>query len=167
MNVVTRAMRTSMVNRAGGMTFRSRPMLRMMSSVSPRVFMSTPRAIDSRHPIPMTRAATVEPPHLPATATSRISPQTPHRRSSPPRRPRLVRRPVKAKNRGRRNTTVKSSSLATSSPTSSERAGMTAPSRKAPKMAWIPMRSVARADRRMATNNRASTAEGSWPCCSW
>ena len=54
--------------------------------------------------------------------------------------------------------TVKSSSLPTSSRMSSERWGMIAPNRNAPKMAWMPMRSVATALTRIPTNRLASSA---------
>ena len=50
MNVVTSAMITIIVNRVGEMTPRSSPMLRTISSIRPRVFISTPSAADSRQP---------------------------------------------------------------------------------------------------------------------
>ena len=94
MNVVTRAMITSMANSVGGMTPRSSPMLRMISSVRPRVFIRIPTANDSRHLRPTALAAAVDPPHLPSTATNRIRPQNSHSLGSPPMSPMRVRRPV-------------------------------------------------------------------------
>src|SRR6266540_3326693 len=47
--VVTRAISTIIANKVGEMTPMSSPMLRMMSSIRPRVFIIAPRASDSRH----------------------------------------------------------------------------------------------------------------------
>src|SRR3954454_16276610 len=64
MKVVISAMITSIANSVGGMTPRSSPMLRMMSSVRPRVFIRIPTASDSRQCRPTALAAAVDPPHL-------------------------------------------------------------------------------------------------------
>ena len=53
MKVVTSAMRTIMVNRAGDRTPRSSPAFRITSSTNPRVFIRTPRASESLHVIPV------------------------------------------------------------------------------------------------------------------
>ena len=50
MNVVTSAMITSIVNKVGSMTCRSRPMFKTINSVRPRVFIKTPIAAESRSP---------------------------------------------------------------------------------------------------------------------
>ena len=63
--VVTIAIRTIMAKTASVMTPSSRPMLRITSSMRPRVFMSTPMADASRQGRPHTRAAAAEPPNLP------------------------------------------------------------------------------------------------------
>jgi hypothetical protein len=93
MTVVTMAINTIMVKRAGEMTPRSRPMLRIMSSMRPRVFINTPRAAASRQPSPVVKAATVLPPNLPSVATPMISRQN-SQRSALSRSPTWVRNPV-------------------------------------------------------------------------
>jgi hypothetical protein len=55
--VVTSAISTMIVNTAVMITPSSSPTLRMTSSVSPRVFISTPMAAASCHDSPVTRAA--------------------------------------------------------------------------------------------------------------
>ena len=57
MTVVTTAMTTSIVKTFCGMKPRSKPMFSTISSISARVFMSTPRMVDSRAANPVTRAA--------------------------------------------------------------------------------------------------------------
>jgi hypothetical protein len=93
MNVVTSAMITIIVNRRGEITPRSRPMLSTISSISPRVFINTPSAVASRHPIPIHRAATALPPSFPTTATAVIARHTSQSVGSS-RSPMLVRSPL-------------------------------------------------------------------------
>lgn len=76
--VVTSVITTIMAKSVGEMTLRSSPMLRTMSSISPRVFISVPRAAALRQPRPVSRAATKVPPNFPTVATRMISPQMNH-----------------------------------------------------------------------------------------
>ena len=131
------------------------------------MFISTPSELESRQLSPIARAVNVEPPHLPATSTTRMSPQNAHNLVFVPISPMFVRNPLKAKNNGNRKTTVKSSNFPVSSPISSDRWGMIAPNKKAPKMAWMPMRSVARADTSTPMNSMASMPTPSCPWDSW
>jgi hypothetical protein len=55
--VVTSAIKTSMAKRVGEMTPGSRPTLRTISSIRPRVFMRMPIAVESRRSRPVQRAA--------------------------------------------------------------------------------------------------------------
>ena len=105
MNVVTRAISTIMENSAGEMIFRSRPMFRITSSISPRVFMRTPMTEASRHPSPQARPASAEPPNFPAQATRMIRIVSSHS-SGLLSRPICVRSPVYAKKIGSRKITV-------------------------------------------------------------
>ncbi len=57
MKVVTSAMMTIMENSAGEITPISRPMLRMTSSIRPRVFISVPSPAASRRGIPLSHDA--------------------------------------------------------------------------------------------------------------
>ena len=57
--VVTRAIKTIMANSVGEMIFRSRPMLSTISSISPRVFISTPSAAASREAKPVASRQTL------------------------------------------------------------------------------------------------------------
>src|SRR5207237_56370 len=82
------------------------------------------------------RAAANVPPNLPAVATTRISPHTSHG-SAPATRPTRVRMPVKAKNAGKSSTVTRSSSLCVNARATALSCGMTAPSRNAPKRAWM------------------------------
>ena len=75
MKVVTSAISTIIANSAGEITPMSRPTLSTTSSMSPRVFISVPIAQESRHDIPLVRAASAEPPSLPKTATAMMSAQ--------------------------------------------------------------------------------------------
>ena len=68
----------------------------MISSISPRVFMSTPSAHASRHPRPVIRAASAEPPNLPRVATPITRPHW-SQRVGVSRSPIWVRSPVYAK----------------------------------------------------------------------
>jgi hypothetical protein len=74
MNVVTSAMMTIIAKRVGEITPRSSPMLRTMSSISPRVFIKMPIAAASRHRRPVSLPATKLPPNLPTQATRMMSP---------------------------------------------------------------------------------------------
>ena len=74
--VVTSAMMTSMVNRRGVMTPRSRPMLSTINSTSPRVFIRMPSAALSRQSRPMAFAASVVPPNFPTVATTMMTPHS-------------------------------------------------------------------------------------------
>ena len=62
---------TIIANTAGVMTPSSRPMFRITSSISPRVFIRMPMVADSRHPSPHARAASGEPPNFPRHADAR------------------------------------------------------------------------------------------------
>ena len=53
MHVVTRAMSTIIANSVGEITPSSSPMFRTTSSMSPRVFISAPNAVASRHGVPV------------------------------------------------------------------------------------------------------------------
>ncbi len=64
---------TSIANSVGEMTFISSPMFNTINSIRPRVFISTPSAVESRQSEPVIRAATTLPPNLPADATATIS----------------------------------------------------------------------------------------------
>ena len=75
MNVVIRAIITIMEKSAGEITFRSSPMLRITSSIKPRVFISIPSEVASRQLSPPTRAAMLVPPSFPKTATAIIKMQ--------------------------------------------------------------------------------------------
>ena len=67
--VVTSVMMTITVNSVGVIRPRCSPMLRMISSISPRAFMSAPIAIASRFGRPARRAAPQQPTAFPADAT--------------------------------------------------------------------------------------------------
>ncbi len=75
------------------------------------------------------------------------SSQAPAPRSSPT----WVRRPVKAKKAGSSSTSTRLSSCSRSCRAMRESCGTITPSRKAPKMAWMPIASVISADARRAT----------------
>ena len=156
-SVVASAISTSMVNSVGEMTPRSRPMLRTMSSIRPRAFIKTPMVADSRQLRPHSLAATRLPPNLPAHATATMRP---HRTQACPESssPIWVRRPLKAKNIGSRNTTTKSSSLSVSRVAKPPSRGMMTPSTKAPNRAWMPMTSVAQLEARSKRNVPATTS---------
>jgi hypothetical protein len=102
------------------------------------------------------RAATKLPPNFPAVATRMIKP---HRIQSdaPLTRPICVRMPVKAKKAGRSSTTTRSSSFSSSSRAMRDEGGTMAPRKKAPKMAWMPMNSVASAEARSVTHTTDMT----------
>ena len=76
--VVTSAMITIIAKTASVMTPSSRPMLRMTSSISPRVFMRMPMAADSRQSSPHARAASIDPPNFPRHATPITTPVMSH-----------------------------------------------------------------------------------------
>jgi len=98
------AINTIIENRAGEMTPMSRPMLRMTSSIKPRVFIKMLKPAASLVGIPVMRAAIMEPPSLPTIATAMMATQYVHMPG-----PRitliLVLRPVRAKNNGNNTTT--------------------------------------------------------------
>ncbi len=73
MSVVPRAMSTMSAKSAGEITPSCRPTDTNTSSISPRVFMSTPSALASRHPTPVARAARALPTNLPPMATPKTS----------------------------------------------------------------------------------------------
>ena len=77
-NVVTTAMITSMAKSWEEITPRSSPRFRTINSISPRVFIRIPSDAASRQFIPVSRAATADPPNFPAQATTMIAPQTSH-----------------------------------------------------------------------------------------
>ena len=125
-------------------------MLRMTSSIRPRVFIRTPIAPASRHDRPVSargqrrsrrtcrrrRRAMHQPGDSPTVSTPLSSPM-------------LVRSPVKAKKSGSRNTTVKSSSFSRQRRGRTRaRCGSIAPKRNAPNSAWMPSHSVSDGARR-------------------
>jgi len=73
MAVVTSAIRTIIENNAGERMPRSYPTLSTINSISPRVFIRMPSARESRHVMPVHRAASNPPPSLPAIATAIIA----------------------------------------------------------------------------------------------
>ena len=70
MTVVTSAMITIIVKIFGEITPKSSPMLSTISSINPRVFISTPSAAESRVLIPVSLATKKLPPNLPMQATA-------------------------------------------------------------------------------------------------
>ena len=68
-------------------------MLSTISSIRPRVFISTPSAVASRHRSPVRRAATVLPPNFPRHATPTTRPHI-HQALSESRSPIWVRSPL-------------------------------------------------------------------------
>jgi hypothetical protein len=66
--VVTRAMMTITVNKAGVISPRSRPTFRRISSMRPREFISAPMAIAFHFVSPLHRAAILHPAPLPTQA---------------------------------------------------------------------------------------------------
>ena len=68
-------------------------MLRIMSSMRPRVFINTPKAAASRQPSPVVKAAITLPPNFPSVATPMIRRQN-NQRSALSRSPIWVRNPV-------------------------------------------------------------------------
>ena len=109
MNVVTRAMITSIVKRAREMSPRSRPMFSTISSVRPRVFMRTPTTVESRRLRPQYLAAAIAPCHFPVIATA-ISRSVSSHRIGRFSAWTCVRSPVTTKKSGSRTVTTKSSS---------------------------------------------------------
>ena len=93
MNVVTRAIMTIIVNRVGVITPRERPMFNRISSIRPRVFISTPTDQASFQASPLSRAAVVQPAIFPAIAVSTSRPHMAHI-NLPCIVPISVRRPV-------------------------------------------------------------------------
>ena len=73
MKVVTSAIRTIMVKRAGESTPISSPAFRTTSSTNPRVFISTPSASESFQVIPVALAVRAAPASLPSTAVAIIA----------------------------------------------------------------------------------------------
>ena len=98
-----------------------------------------------------------EPPILPTMAMATISPANAHI-CAPETSPIWVESPTTAKKTGSRNRTVRSSSRSLMWATMVRDRGRIAPNMKAPKMAWIPMASVAHADRNRPTMSADMTA---------
>ena len=71
--VVTMAMTTIIVKSVGEITPRSSPTFSTINSISPRVFISTPRPVAVRHSWPARRADASVPPNLPMVATAIIA----------------------------------------------------------------------------------------------
>ena len=158
--VVISAMITSIANSVGEMTFISSPIFSTISSIRPRVFISTPSADESRQLSPVIRAAIALPPNLPIDATAMISAHIIHC-SYPLTSPICVRRPVYAKNAGSNSTITMSSRRSVISRAIPLSCGITAPSANAPNTAWMPINSVADAEISSAMNTDAIT-----PCVS-
>jgi hypothetical protein len=150
MKVVTSAIRTIIVNTCGVITPRSRPRLSTISSISPRVFINNPSAEASRHDRPTQRPAATLPPNLPSVAVRMITRHT-SQSAGDETSPTEVRMPVKAKKTGRSSTTTMSPRLARSCSESRASWGISAPKKNAPKSAWMPIDSVAKAESRSST----------------
>ena len=103
----------------------------------------------------MRRAATVLPPNFPTHATPMTRLHI-HHALAESSKPTWVRRPLKAKNSGNRNTTTRSSSLSASSCANPFAFGMMQPIRNAPNSAWMPMASVVRLESRSSTSVTAT-----------
>ena len=163
MNVVIRAMITSITKISGGRTPISYPMFKATSSINPRVFINVPTIRLSFQFSPTAFAAKVQPPSLPVIATSMNSKHT-HQRLGVFIRPISVRNPVKAKNKGRKNTSARSSTFSIMIFRNPGEGGITTPAMKAPNRAWIPITSVVAAEstrmRKMKpTNDLLMTSE--------
>ena len=165
MNVVTSAITTSIVKSAGEIIPRLRPMLRTISSVSPRVFMRAPIAAESRTLKPLYFAASIAPSHLPAIATPMRSKQRSHR-TGRLSRPTSVLRPVTTKKSGSSTATTKSSKRPRTSSVRPAFRGMINPVRKAPKMAAIPICCETKAESRTPTKMIPSQTVGTRPTSS-
>ena len=146
---------TIIENSAGEMTPSSRPMLRTINSISPRVFISVPSAAavapgHARQPRRDERAA-----ELPGDGDQHDqSAQQPGFGAAD--RSIRVRMPVNAKNAGRSRIVTRCLRLPDHRLRPAGcRDGMIAPSRNAPKIAWMPIASVASADSSSATNSIA------------
>jgi hypothetical protein len=74
------------------------------------MFINTPKLAASRHRMPATRAAVIEPPSFPMIATKMINAQQNHI-ADPLTRLMVVRSPVKAKKMGSNRITATDSSL--------------------------------------------------------
>ena len=138
-------MTTIIVKSVGVMTPRSRPTLRTTSSIRPRVFISTPRAVPVRQVMPTIRAAARVPPTFPSVATTMIRAQA-IQPSQPGTRPISVRMPANAKNAGSSSTRTRLSRRFVSACANRLSCGMTAPNRNAPNSAWMPIASVTSAE---------------------
>ena len=100
------AISTSIVKTLAGITPRSKPTLITTSSINARVFIMMPRQPASAQLSPQTRAAAPQPTNLPKVAAPTMARHQPHNAGeSEPRT--LVRRPVKVKKIGRKNTVTK------------------------------------------------------------
>ncbi len=80
MSVVTTAMITSVAKSPSEMMPRCRPMLMMISSISPRAFMSVPMPSASRFEMPVARAASQQATPFPRIAATRTAPHISHRK---------------------------------------------------------------------------------------
>ena len=138
MNVVTRAITTSIVNSAGEIIPRLRPMLSTINSVRPRVFINTPIAAESRRLKPVYLEAAIAPANLPTIATAMRSSVISHRIGLLSE-PTSVFRPVTTKKSGSRTATTKSSNLPRTSSVRPALRGMIRPTRNAPKIAATPI----------------------------
>ena len=108
-------------------------------------------------PAPATGRRAPAPISLPAQATRRIRPSC--QRPSRPIPPMSTLSPVVTKKTGRRMAATDSSRSRTAS--ASGPRGKTAPSRKAPKISWMPMAEVTKAQARRPATTRASSPEPS------
>ena len=133
-NVVTSAMITNITNIEGGRTPSSYPILSATSSISPRVFINVPIMRLSFQFSPTSLAAILQPPIFPTTATN-ISKRQTNKSSGVFIRPISVRKPVKAKNNGRKNTNATSSTFSIITFLNPKFEGITTPAMKAPNRA--------------------------------
>ena len=158
--VVATAISTRQANRLLGTTPRSYPMLITTRAISPRVFISAPTAVASRHPNPVSRAATVQPISFPPAATANTAAATHH---SPPSAPTSVRSPVAVKNTGSRKVVTTSRRRAPTASRSPGRSDSAAPNSSAPNTAEMPMRLVASPHTSTPTSSTASGVTPSRP----
>ena len=137
-------------------------MFNAISSTSPRVFISTPRAKASFHLIPVNRADIAVPPSLPAVARPMMAKQT-NQLVTSFNRPTRVRNPLKAKNNGSRNRELKFPNRSKTYSRKPLRRGITTPARNAPNKACMPIASVASADAVMKIRTAVSVARPGSP----
>src|SRR5581483_4910257 len=99
MHVEATAINTNMAQSVGVRSPSSSPMLRTISSISPRAFISAPIVNASRAPTPLIRAAAAQAPNFVAGATRTTAPHT-AQSTSVDNRVTSVRNPANAKNSG-------------------------------------------------------------------